>query len=316
MTEKVIPELSAKEAAAAKKANIDRIMKEVMLKGDLNKIDPQDRMEYYLATCESLGLNTKTQPFAFIQLNNKLQMYAKKDATDQLREIHKVSISQPVIEHHDDMVIVAVNASVPSGRTDSDIGAVSLAGLRGEAKANGIMKAITKAKRRVTLSICGLGMLDESEVAGIGQMVNVDMATGEIVPPKGGFGAPVSPGSSGGPDPLEDSNEDEMKAKRAAGLNERRAPLIVKILEVLEAEPFETPEDEKMWMAKYAGITLDHDWQECDYPTIYLLATCLNRRQKGKELEPHKDWIDEQVDAPEVEVYEQDEEPEDLELGL
>ncbi|BEJ60493.1 hypothetical protein B10172_05150 [Campylobacter jejuni] len=26
------------------------------------------------------------------------------------------------------------------------------------------MKAITKAKRRVTLSICGLGMLDESEL--------------------------------------------------------------------------------------------------------------------------------------------------------
>jgi len=30
--------------------------------------------------------------------------------------------------------------------------------------ANAIMKAITKAKRRVTLSICGLGMLDETEV--------------------------------------------------------------------------------------------------------------------------------------------------------
>ena len=32
-----------------------------------------------------------------------------------------------------------------------------------EAKANAMMKAETKAKRRVTLSICGLGMLDESE---------------------------------------------------------------------------------------------------------------------------------------------------------
>jgi hypothetical protein len=27
-----------------------------------------------------------------------------------------------------------------------------------------MMKAVTKAKRRVTLSICGLGMLDETEV--------------------------------------------------------------------------------------------------------------------------------------------------------
>jgi len=34
----------------------------------------------------------------------------------------------------------------------------------GEARANLMMKAETKAKRRVTLSICGLGMLDETEV--------------------------------------------------------------------------------------------------------------------------------------------------------
>jgi hypothetical protein len=29
---------------------------------------------------------------------------------------------------------------------------------------NVVMKAVTKSKRRVTLSLCGLGMLDESEV--------------------------------------------------------------------------------------------------------------------------------------------------------
>jgi hypothetical protein len=43
-------------------------------------------------------------------------------------------------------------------------GAVSLVGLRGEALANAIMKAETKAKRRATLSICGLGFLDETEI--------------------------------------------------------------------------------------------------------------------------------------------------------
>ena len=36
--------------------------------------------------------------------------------------------------------------------------------MNGEALANAYMKAETKAKRRVTLSICGLGMLDETEV--------------------------------------------------------------------------------------------------------------------------------------------------------
>ena len=37
--------------------------------------------------------------------------------------------------------------------------------LKGEVRANAILKAVTKAKRRATLSICGLGWLDESEVA-------------------------------------------------------------------------------------------------------------------------------------------------------
>jgi hypothetical protein len=43
------------------------------------------------------------------------------------------------------------------------MGAVAIAGLKGEALANALMKAETKAKRRVTLSISGLGMLDETE---------------------------------------------------------------------------------------------------------------------------------------------------------
>jgi hypothetical protein len=44
------------------------------------------------------------------------------------------------------------------------MGAVSIAGLKGDALVNATLKAITKAKRRVTLSICGLGMLDETEI--------------------------------------------------------------------------------------------------------------------------------------------------------
>ena len=44
------------------------------------------------------------------------------------------------------------------------------------------MKAETKAKRRVTLSIAGLGWLDESETSSIksAAVVDVDTETGEI----------------------------------------------------------------------------------------------------------------------------------------
>ena len=47
--------------------------------------------------------------------------------------------------------------------SDLNQGAVSIAGLRGDALANAILKATTKAIRRVVLAHCGLGILDETE---------------------------------------------------------------------------------------------------------------------------------------------------------
>ena len=48
-------------------------------------------------------------------------------------------------------------------------GAVNINGLKGEALANAMMKAETKAKRRATLSLCGLGLMDELEVSDAGK---------------------------------------------------------------------------------------------------------------------------------------------------
>jgi hypothetical protein len=112
-----------------------------------------------------------TQPFAYLRLNGKEVLYAKKDATEQLRFIHNISIdptgfTREVIEG---VYVVTAPASMPSGRTDVSTGAVPIENLKGENRANAMMKAETKAKRRVTLSICGLGMLDETEVETIRQ---------------------------------------------------------------------------------------------------------------------------------------------------
>jgi thioredoxin-like negative regulator of GroEL len=62
---------------------------------------------------------------------------------------------------------VHVRARTADGRQDEDMGVVNIDGLAGDAAANAILKAITKAKRRVTLSICGLGWLDETEADAI-----------------------------------------------------------------------------------------------------------------------------------------------------
>ena len=135
----------------------------VIIQGDLSRLTPEQRVQYYQRLCQSLDLNMLTRPFDYITLNGKLTLYALKGATDQLRKKHNISISKPDITFQDEWIIVTIEAADKTGRTDSDIGVVSKKDMRGDF-GNALMKAVTKAKRRVTLSICGLGMLDETEV--------------------------------------------------------------------------------------------------------------------------------------------------------
>lgn len=158
------------------------LIEQVVLQGDLSKLTAEQRVIYYNKVCDSLGLNPYTGPFAYISLSGKLTLYAKKDATDQLRDVKKISIIDLEAQMVDDLYIVKAKASNQYGRTDESTGAVTMGHLKGEAKANAMMKAETKAKRRVTLSICGLGWVDESEIDSIpnARKVEVDLNTGEI----------------------------------------------------------------------------------------------------------------------------------------
>ena len=100
---------------------------------------------------------------------------------------------------------VEVEATTPDGRVDFASGVVPISKERGEWReaksgkryfagdgtytdmrgvdlANALMKAETKAKRRATLSICGLGWMDETELDTTpARPVTVDASTGEIV---------------------------------------------------------------------------------------------------------------------------------------
>ena len=140
------------------------IIEKVLLSGDLAKLTPQERVNYYGRVCDSIGLNPLTRPFEYLTLNGKLTLYAKRDATDQLRSLRKVSIEIVSREKVGDVYAVTARASTPDGRRDESIGAVTAGTLKGDPLANAIMKAETKAKRRVTLSIVGLGWLDETEI--------------------------------------------------------------------------------------------------------------------------------------------------------
>ena len=66
-----------------------------------------------------------------------------------------------------DILVVTVAVRDKTNREDIATGSVCLKGLGGENLSNAYMKAETKAKRRATLSICGLAVLDESETDSI-----------------------------------------------------------------------------------------------------------------------------------------------------
>ena len=157
-----------------------------LLDGDLSGLSDDQRASYYNQVCETVGLNPLTQPFQYIILNGKLKMYALKGATDQLRRIYNISCEVKNTEKIEDLLVITVKATNNSnGRVDEDMGFAKISGLKGDMLGNAMCKAVTKAKRRVTLSMCGLGMLDEEEIASIPDDTGNGKGKKEFNPTKG-----------------------------------------------------------------------------------------------------------------------------------
>ena len=161
------------------KNNTDVIQK-LVLDGDISQMTKEQRVSYYQQFCNSLGLNPLTQPFQIIKFQGKERLYATKDCTEQLRKIHGVSITEITSNKIEDVYIVTAKAQDKNGKIDTSTGAVTITNLKGDALANALMKAETKAKRRVTLSICGLGILDESETDTIKDIITEDVQAVEV----------------------------------------------------------------------------------------------------------------------------------------
>lgn len=160
-----------------------KILEQVLVNGDLSKLTYDQRCSYYLATCQSLGLNPTTRPFEYVSFQGRLVFYARKECTEQLRKINKISLEIKSTRREGDLYIVNARATMPDGRFDESTGVVSIGNTKGDVLANLLMKAETKAKRRATLSICGLGMLDETEIETIPSAKIVDESYTPPTPP-------------------------------------------------------------------------------------------------------------------------------------
>ena len=177
----------------------------LVLGGDLSKMNPAQRVSYYVQLCQSLSLNPLTQPFQILKLSGKEVLYATKSCTEQLRKLQGVSVTKLEPRAEGDVYLVVAYVVDSTGRTDAATGAVQVTNLKGEALANAFLKAETKAKRRATLSLCGLGILDESELDTLPQAVKVSLPAADEI----GTSATVVEEA---PDPMTDANSlDEAK---------------------------------------------------------------------------------------------------------
>jgi hypothetical protein len=156
----------------------DGLLEKVILQNDLAGLSATEKVQHVKNVCDSLGLNSLTKPIQLHKFQGKEVMYMSKDGTEQLRNLHNVSIVKLETEFlKNDLYLVKAYATRPGGRQDCSTSAQSITGLKGDALCNALKKCETQSKRRVTLSICGLGMLDESELENLPkdpQIVQID----------------------------------------------------------------------------------------------------------------------------------------------
>ena len=71
-----------------------RAVETLMLDGDLGKLNASQRIQFYAATCDRVGLDPVARPFDYLRLNGKVVLYANKSCAEQLRQLHNISLGE------------------------------------------------------------------------------------------------------------------------------------------------------------------------------------------------------------------------------
>jgi hypothetical protein len=136
----------------------------LVINGDLKRLSAPQKIAFYTYKCQQAGLDPAAKPFDLLTLNGKEILYANAGCTQQLTANRKLSHQITNRELVDGIYCVFCKVTDAEGRSTENMGAVTVEGLKGENKANAMLKATTKAIRRSVLAHCGLGVMDEQEV--------------------------------------------------------------------------------------------------------------------------------------------------------
>ena len=141
----------------------------ILARGNIASLSEEDRTRYILALCDALGLDPRFKPVDLIPgQGGALVPYLNRGATDSLarREgIQRVTVVSPKVVDIDGVKCVLSIARATDTRTLRYEERTATMILRDHA--NAYMRCETKAIRRATIAVLGIGMLDESELDGI-----------------------------------------------------------------------------------------------------------------------------------------------------
>jgi hypothetical protein len=152
------------------------VLNKIFLNGDIKALSDKEVILYMNAVANKMGLDTTTHPINILEMkkynSNEIEkkiLYINKDGAYQLAKNNSISITKIETKYHKETGIYEVVAYGQDkiGRQDCSMSAVYIGKANGEHLANLLMKAETKAKRRLILSLCGTGLIDESEAESI-----------------------------------------------------------------------------------------------------------------------------------------------------
>lgn len=175
--------LSAVPTPESEELTADEKLHKLLFYGDISRFNDTQKNEYLFQLCRSLGLNPWTKPFDMIPTDKGVVVYANKGAGAQLRDLKAISVTKAYagllrlgngavdesiyeVEFEAEMADPRAPGGIRRGVgvATVPIGFGKDTRLMGDALATAIMKCWTKAERRVTLAISGLGFMDATEV--------------------------------------------------------------------------------------------------------------------------------------------------------
>lgn len=168
----------------------------VILNKDLRSLTEIERVQYNFALCRSLGLNPLTNPIDYIvdSKSGKMTPYINAIGVAQIRSIHNIStkITARTTDNQHIHYVTAI-ATDANGRNEETTAMVALIDkygktLTGQKRADKMMAAETKAKRRATLALVGIPWADSGQVQSSKTYDPPrDILPHEILPPEDDF---------------------------------------------------------------------------------------------------------------------------------